>query len=148
MKIWWVKILTAVAGGSTGAYVVSPPLLFKSNSTMLIAVLKCLILAILFVAIVSLVPAYTQIGPSPTGTCASIGYSTSCCPRGGHCQATDGNCGCGSDCHLFSNCCSDVACPSSKLTFPFLIMPQWGGYNRLDIGITKLFLQIQGHVLM
>ena len=26
MGIWWVKILTAVAGGSTGAYVVSPPL--------------------------------------------------------------------------------------------------------------------------
>ena len=25
MKICWVKILTAVAGGSTGAYVVSPP---------------------------------------------------------------------------------------------------------------------------
>ena len=25
MKICWVKILTAVTGGSTGAYVVSPP---------------------------------------------------------------------------------------------------------------------------
>ena len=25
MNIWWVKILTAVAGGSIGAYVVSPP---------------------------------------------------------------------------------------------------------------------------
>lgn len=90
--------------------------LFESNSTIIpIAVMKCLILAILFVAIISLVPAYAQIGPSLTGTCASIGYSTSCCPvNAPNCQATDGNCRCGSNCHTFGDCCSDVSCPSSK----------------------------------
>ena len=34
MKICWVKILTAVAGGSTGAYVVSPPLLIYAQQRL------------------------------------------------------------------------------------------------------------------
>ena len=78
--------------------------------------MKWIIVASVFIA-ASLVPIYAQNagGPAITGTCASIGYSTTCCPWGGNCQASDGNRGCGSDCHVFSECCSDVACPRSKL---------------------------------
>ena len=57
--------------------------------------------------------------PTLTGICASIGYSTSCCPWSSNrdtCRASDGNCYCGADCHLSHNndCCSDVACPRRK----------------------------------
>ena len=52
--------------------------------------------------------------PSLTGTCASIGYATACCPPGAQCQASDGNCNCGADCHGFGDCCSDVHCPARK----------------------------------
>ena len=80
----------------------------------------------LFIAI-SLVShsAYAQppLPPMPsmlTGTCASIGYSDKCCPQSSNsataCRASDGNCNCGYDCHLshVNDCCTDVACPSSK----------------------------------
>ena len=74
-----------------------------------------------FVA-VSLASAYAQppLPPMSSGTCASIGYSDKCCPQSSNsataCRASDGNCNCGHDCHLLNNndCCSDVACPSSK----------------------------------
>ena len=57
--------------------------------------------------------------PPISGTCASIGYSTSCCPQSSSrntCRASDGNCNCDADCHLSHNndCCSDVACPRRK----------------------------------
>ena len=47
-----------------------------------------------------------------SGTCASIGYSTACCPPDMNCQAADGNCQCGADCHTLVDCCQDVHCPS------------------------------------
>ena len=50
--------------------------------------------------------------PALTGTCASIGYSTACCPPDRNCQASDGNCQCGAYCHIHGDCCSDVYCPS------------------------------------
>ena len=51
---------------------------------------------------------------SLAGTCASIGYSTACCPPGANCQAADGNCFCGVDCHIYDDCCTDVNCPERK----------------------------------
>ena len=51
---------------------------------------------------------------SPAGTCASIGYSTACCPRGQNCQAANGDCFCGADCHVYGDCCTDVYCPARK----------------------------------
>lgn len=48
------------------------------------------------------------------GTCASIGYSTVCCPPGAECRASDGNCNCGADCHVFRDCCADVHCIESR----------------------------------
>ena len=77
--------------------------------------------SVVFIAI-SLAPAYAQLpppGPMLTGTCASIGHSTSCCPQSSNrddCRASDGNCYCAHDCHLSHNsdCCMDVACRSSK----------------------------------
>ena len=65
---------------------------------------------------VFLAPACGQQAGQTAGTCASIGYSTSCCPQGGSCVVGSGvnSCGCGSDCHVFNDCCSDVACPRSK----------------------------------
>ena len=81
-----------------------------------------------FVA-VSLAPAYAQpplppMAPPPSGTCASIGYSMSCCPQSlnrADCRAIDGTCNCGHDCHLDHNrdCCSDIACPRRKYTINF-----------------------------
>ena len=52
-----------------------------------------------------------------SGTCASIGYSTSCCPpwRGDDCIATDGDCFCGADCHNFGDCCKDVNCTARNV---------------------------------
>lgn len=51
-----------------------------------------------------------------TGTCASIGYSTKCCPPGLDCTAKDGNCTCDTSCHNHKNlCCKDVFCRQSKL---------------------------------
>ncbi len=49
-----------------------------------------------------------------TGTCASIGYSTACCPPGAVCRATDGNCMCSAECHFMGDCCPDVQCPEGK----------------------------------
>ena len=49
------------------------------------------------------------------GTCASIGYSTSCCPPGGNCQASDGECHCDSNCHLYDDCCPDVHCTAGTI---------------------------------
>ena len=50
-----------------------------------------------------------------TGSCASIDYSASCCPPGANCQATDGNCFCNANCHVYGDCCDDVYCPESEL---------------------------------
>ena len=83
-----------------------------------------MIFASAFIA-VSLAPAYVQAQlPPVTGTCASIGYSTSCCPRGTNCQATDGNCRCSDDCHFSHNddCCTDVGCPTSKYAITILLL--------------------------
>ena len=49
-----------------------------------------------------------------SGTCASINHSNSCCPPRQNCQAADGNCHCGADCHALGNCCVDAHCPSRK----------------------------------
>ena len=88
--------------------------------TVDLLIMKWMIFARIFIAI-SLVPAYTLLQQPPplpsTGTCASIGYSTACCPQGTSCRATDGNCNCGNDCHQFSDCCSDVGCPRRKLLY-------------------------------
>ena len=51
------------------------------------------------------------------GTCASIGYSTECCPPDENCQATDGDCQCGADCYEQSDCCDDVYCPSGNIIY-------------------------------
>lgn len=52
--------------------------------------------------------------PIVSGTCASIGYSNSCCPLslGDECQAADGECRCDTNCHVYQDCCEDVHCPS------------------------------------
>ena len=64
------------------------------------------IVAVLFLAVQTPTAAVT-------GTCASIGYDTQCCPPGKDCEANDGDCRCNADCHNFEDCCSDVHCPSS-----------------------------------
>ena len=57
--------------------------------------------------------------PTYSGTCASIGYSTKCCPpssgSGDPCKASDGNCRCDGKCHseYRNDCCEDVFCISS-----------------------------------
>ena len=105
---------------STVTLIVIYKVVLQSSYELLI--MKWMIPAGVFIAL-SLTPAYAQpplpSTPMLTGTCASIGYSTSCCPQSSNrdiCQASDGNCNCGHDCHLSHNndCCSDVACPSSK----------------------------------
>ena len=107
--------------------------------TVELLIMKWIIVASAFAAIVSLVPAYAQQGaPTVSGTCASIGYSTSCCPRGGNCQASGGTCNCDDACYsvMPNDCCSDVACPRSKLLF--LIMPAMS--LTANIGTTIIFL--------
>ena len=48
------------------------------------------------------------------GSCASIGYSTKCCPSSEehNCQATNGDCFCNPLCHFYGDCCEDVHCPA------------------------------------
>ena len=55
------------------------------------------------------------------GTYASINYSNFCCPPRHNCQAADGICHCGADCHAFNNCCGDAHCPSRNniILMPF-----------------------------
>ena len=84
--------------------------------------MKWMIFVSVFIAIsLASDSAYAQppMAPILSGTCASIGYSTSCCPQSSNrdtCRASDGNCYCGHYCHLSHNndCCLDVACPRSK----------------------------------
>jgi hypothetical protein len=90
--------------------------------------MKWMIFVSVFIA-VSLVPTYAQLPPMAplSGTCASIGLSDTCCPLSSsraNCRASDGNCYCSADCHLFNydDCCSDVACPSSKYAIEFLFI--------------------------
>ena len=59
------------------------------------------------------------------GTCASIGYSTKCCPPGESCEASDGNCKCSASCRsqYFNNCCEDVFChPSNNNVYHIIII--------------------------
>ena len=57
------------------------------------------------------------------GTCASIGYSTKCCPPGESCEASDGNCKCKMDCHTYKDCCEDVFChPSNNNVYHIIII--------------------------
>ena len=94
---------------------------FMLQSCYELLIMRWMIPASVFIALY-LAPAYAQpMAPLPSdfGTCASIGYSMSCCPQTLNrdtCRASDGNCNCGHDCHLSHNndCCSDVACPNSK----------------------------------
>ena len=59
--------------------------------------------------------------PTFSGSCKSIGYSATCCPPGGTCKASDGNCRCDADCHDddidFDDCCDDVFCQPSNNNF-------------------------------
>jgi hypothetical protein len=71
----------------------------------------------------SLAPANAQPPMAgPSGTCASIGYSDSCCPRDlprEACRAASpGNCFCSQDCYLShrDDCCMDVACARSNIS--------------------------------
>lgn len=68
-------------------------------------------------------PVY-NLNPNYSGTCASVGYSTKCCPPGETCQASDGKCKCGTDCHLehLDDCCGDVFChPSNNYDINLLL---------------------------
>ena len=51
-------------------------------------------------------------------TCASIGYTTGCCPPDLECKATNGDthCYCSADCHNYDDCCTDIVdvCPQSE----------------------------------
>jgi hypothetical protein len=81
--------------------------------------------SVVFVA-VSLVSIYAQ-PPMATGTCASIGYDTMCCPQSPNrntCRASDGNCFCSHDCYLshLLDCCTDVACARSKYARPSILI--------------------------
>ena len=68
---------------------------------------------------------YQQVPQSTnrhTGSCASIGYNTKCCPpyededdRDRLCKARDGNCYCDMLCHLSVDCCDDSACNGNKI---------------------------------
>ena len=81
--------------------------------------MKVLLVVAITVATITLVTGHT-------GTCASIGYSDRCCPPGANCQASDGNCKCSADCHLYEDCCSDVSCPRSNkidAIVPLLYIP-------------------------
>lgn len=70
----------------------------------------------LWLAVIAcLVAASSLTTANPSGSCASINYSTKCCPPGGNCNATDGPCHCGSECHRLEDCCTDVFCPESKI---------------------------------
>ena len=66
----------------------------------------------------NIVTKYCITTNTATGTCASIGYSTSCCPpsEGDACLATDGDCSCSTDCHIFRDCCEDAHCPSRNVS--------------------------------
>ena len=57
--------------------------------------------------------------PNYSGTCASIGYSTKCCPPEENCQASDGNCRCSTDCHneYLDDCCEDVFCHPGSMQY-------------------------------
>ena len=64
-----------------------------------------------------------------SGTCASIGYTTRCCPPDEDCMAVDNSAGtdpcyCSSDCHVFGDCCSDIVnvCPRCKWNISNLTM--------------------------
>ena len=78
-----------------------------------------------------------------SGTCASIGYSNTCCPPRINCQATDGNCHCGADCHKFGDCCMDAHCPSRNywITYVYLELLSFNTYSEprtcADVGITR-----------
>ena len=99
--------------------------------------MKWIIVASVFVA-ASLAPIYARPGPPAiTGSCASIGHSASCCPRDEDCQASDGHCVCSDDCHILGDCCSDVACPRSKLLF--FIKPAMSTIMSLHISITIVY---------
>ena len=74
-----------------------------------------------------------------SGNCASIGYSTKCCPPGESCEASDGNCKCNASCHsqYLNNCCEDVFChPSNNNVYHIIII------------ITLNILQIQERAKM
>ena len=78
----------------------------KMNSRLEFALaVVCAVLALVFSA-----AAQGIMQPTLTGTCASIGYSTACCPPGAQCEAMDGNCHCGADCHTNGDCCPDAQC--------------------------------------
>ena len=52
-------------------------------------------------------------------TCASIGYSTKCCPPGlQHCTVANGDdnhCSCAGGCHdVYKDCCEDAFCRPSR----------------------------------
>ena len=89
------------------------------------------------------------------GSCANIGYSTSCCPPwgGDACLATDGSCSCGTDCHIFGDCCEDVHCPSRNVAVSCVSLCtelSWilaGPRTCADIGITQCCNDISGNGL-
>ena len=78
------------------------------------------------IAIIILFTQCTDVGlpamaATYTGTCASIGYTTQCCPPDEDCTAADNiagteACYCSSDCYIYEDCCSDIVsvCPESK----------------------------------
>ena len=76
------------------------------------------LIAMNWLLVASITTAVTQVTaqqtPFPSGTCASIGYSTSCCPPDINCQAADGYCQCDESCHLYGDCCQDAHCSSRK----------------------------------
>ena len=79
--------------------------------------MKCIVVASIIVAAVSLRLAMAQFNGQPplTGTCASIGYADRCCPPGGNCQASPGNCRCDASCHFDETCCQDIFCSSGTI---------------------------------
>ena len=72
--------------------------------------LKFTMAIVCIIALVSSAERAAALSPT-TGSCASIGYSTVCCPPWAQCEATDGNCHCGADCRFNGDCCPDAQCP-------------------------------------
>ena len=78
--------------------------------------MKCIVVASIIVAAVSLRLATAQFNGQPprVGSCVESGYGSQCCPPGGNCRATgaNSNCFCDARCHIDVDCCEDVHCVS------------------------------------
>ena len=90
------------------------------------------------------------------GTCASIGYSTKCCPPEGNCtvtaKSTSGSpCKCNFPCHniAVNDCCADIFCPKGipELYYACMHAISYDLNFSIEFAVIKLIImQSQEHV--